>query len=115
MNCAICLGYLREKNKCPGCHNIDTLRIRCRILKCTERKGKYCFSCDKFPCARLKQLDKRYRTKYKMSMIENLQNIKNFGIRKFVRNEKEKWICTDCGGIICIHRGYCFNYGKVKK
>ena len=19
MNCAVCLGYLREKNKCPGC------------------------------------------------------------------------------------------------
>ncbi|MDD5456566.1 MAG: hypothetical protein PHV30_05985 [Candidatus Margulisbacteria bacterium] len=23
MNCAICLGYLREKNKCPGCSETD--------------------------------------------------------------------------------------------
>ena len=23
MNCGICYGYLREKNKCPGCRKRD--------------------------------------------------------------------------------------------
>ena len=31
-----------------------------------------------------------------MSMIENLENIKELGIRKFVRNERVRWTCPKC-------------------
>jgi hypothetical protein len=58
-------------------------------------------------------LDKRYRIKYKMSMIENLGTIKNFGMRIFLRHEKSRWTCTTCGGTICVHKGYCIDC-KVK-
>lgn len=34
--------------------------------------------------ARLKQLDKRYRTNYNMSMIENLNNIQKLGLKGFL-------------------------------
>ncbi len=47
-------------------------------------------------------------------MIENLENIKKFGIREFVKNEKIRWACSQCGGTICVHRGYCYNCGKQK-
>ncbi len=90
MNCGICMAYLREKNKCPGCRGTDInkpiTRIKCKIKTCEvfqEAKSKFCFQCESFPCDNLKRLDKRYRTKYNMSMIENLENIKNSGIRKF--------------------------------
>ena len=49
-----------------------------------------------------------------MSMIENLENIEQQGIRKFVRNEKARWACPECGGIICVHRGFCSECGKYK-
>jgi hypothetical protein len=122
MNCRLCLGYIREKNTCPGCRNINIpdsqkskYRNRCRIKNCeqiAENKIKYCSdSCRKFPCARLKQLDKRYRTKYKMSMIDNLQMINEFGIRYFIRHEKKKWICPECGEMICVHRPACLSCG----
>ena len=62
---------------------------------------KYCFECDTFPCARLKQLDKRYRTKYEMSMIENLEYIRDHGIRKFVKHEEKRWTKGD--KIYCVH------------
>ena len=120
-NCGICLAYLREKNKCPGCRAADTNKaitvLRCKIKNCEviqKGKVKYCFGCDNFPCKNLKHLDKRYRTKYNMSMIENLENIKKFGIREFVKNEKIRWACSQCGGTICVHRGYCYNCGKQK-
>jgi hypothetical protein len=29
-----------------------------------------------------------------MSMIENLDNIRELGIRKFVKNEKVRWDCS---------------------
>ena len=68
-----------------------------------------------FPCDQLKHLDKRYRTKYKMSMIENLAHIKKLGLTKFVANEKKRWACSECGGTICVHKGYCYSCGKMKQ
>jgi len=44
--------------------------------------------------------------------LENLKNIEELGIRAFVRNEKVRWVCSDCGGLICVHRGSCSNCGK---
>jgi len=121
MNCGICMAYLREKNKCPGCRGIDinkpVTRAKCKIKNCKEldkNNLKFCFKCNKFACERMKHLDKRYRTKYNMSMIENLENIKKFGIRQFVKNEKIRWACSQCAGTICVHRGYCSNCGKQK-
>jgi hypothetical protein len=115
MNCGICLGHLRNKNQCPGCRKKDAYEssygrkciIRsCQILK--ENNWKFCSDkCDKYLCLRLRNLDKRYRTKYNMSMIENLENIKENGIRKFVKSEKARWACPECGGTVCVHRGHC--------
>lgn len=116
MNCGICIAYLREKNKCPGCRGTDidkpVTRVKCKIKNCNELKKnklKFCFSCEKFSCANLKHLDKRYQTRYNMSMIENLENIKRLGIRRFVRNERTRWTCPKCNGTICVHKGYCYN------
>jgi hypothetical protein len=122
MNCGICMGYLlRKKDRCPGCRGSDEQKsascVRCRIKNCRffqDGKSRFCYDCDQFPCARLKQLDKRYRTKYGMSMIENLANIKELGLREFVRNEKLRWACPECGGTICVHRGICAACGARK-
>jgi hypothetical protein len=116
MNCAICHAYQRPKNKCPGCRVFNDVKpvtiARCKIKTCAtlkSRKLKYCIGCESFPCAIIKHLDKRYRAKYHMSMIENLTNIKRYGIRKFVRDETVRWRCPTCGSSICVHKGYCLN------
>jgi hypothetical protein len=93
-------------------------RVRCVIKNCakrTETGNKYCFACGSFPCKRIKQLDKRYRTKYGMSMIENLNSIKEKGIRNFVKDEAVKWKCPACGGVICVHRKQCVACGEERK
>ncbi len=119
MNCGICMAYLREKKKCPGCGGPDRDKspscLACKVKNCeflqNEKQG-FCFQCEQYPCARLKHLDKRYRTRYGMSMIENLENLRRLGIRKFVENERVRWACPECGGTICVHRGYCSTCGK---
>ncbi len=119
MNCAICLGYLREKNKCSGCQKRDAYKSsygrKCIIRSCPvlkRNKIRFCSGkCEKYPCQRLKNLDKRYRTKYGMSMIDNLEFIENHGIGRFLKKEKGKWICKKCGGTICVHRGECAKCG----
>ncbi len=120
MNCGICAAYLRTKNKCFGCKISDVgkteARLRCKILNCGVSgadKVEFCFQCDAFPCDKIKHLDKRYRTKYAMSMIENLLDIKELGIRKFLANEHKRWLCPRCGGTICVHKGYCLTCGKL--
>ena len=121
MNCSICYAYLREKNKCPGCRLFNTKEpvsiARCKIKNCEviqKSKVKFCFECDRFPCVYLKHLDKRYRTRYNMSTTENLENIKKVGIRKFIKLEKQKWICSKCGNIICVHKKNCLVCGSKR-
>ena len=119
MNCSVCMAYLRENNPCPSCRGTDirkpVTRVRCKIKTCKNfliGKAKFCFECAESPCEVLNHLDARYRTRYHMSMIENLENIKTYGIRKFLRDEKARWTCSKCKGTICVHKGYCMNCGK---
>jgi len=44
-------------------------------------------------------------------MIENLEYIKENGIRYFLTKEAERWKCPDCGDTICCHNGICYNCG----
>ena len=121
MNCGLCSGYLRGKKQCPGCHGEDENKpkycIVCRIKTCEELAASeegFCYSCVKFPCARLRQLDKRYRTKYDMSMIENLEIIREIGVDEFVTRERKRWTCTECGNLICVHKVTCLACGHAR-
>lgn len=114
MNCRLCSKFNRDKNTCPGCRADESLKPKtnwiCKILTCEkyiEGNLKYCFECNDFPCSRLYHLDKRYRTNYGMSMIDNLNSIQSIGIREFIENEIEKWRCPDCGDMICVHKPVC--------
>ena len=107
MNCAICSAFLREKNTCPGCNMLDNQVKYCKqciIRNCDFYKTsriRFCYACEKYPCRRLRQLDKRYRTRYGMSMLNNLAYIKKYGIRKFVQKETRRWHRGD--KVICVH------------
>lgn len=121
MNCAVCVAFIGKKidiNKkgfnrtyCEGClprgENCLHMGSRCELLK--DGLVRFCFECESFPCKRLKALDKRYRTKYHLSMIENLSDIKAKGIEDFLRKEEIKWSCPNCGDAICCHNGLCLN------
>jgi hypothetical protein len=123
MNCGVCISYLAMKhdlNKqgfsktyCPGClprgKNCAVLKKECDLL--TKGLVRFCYECRAFPCGRLKALDKRYRIKYHMSMVENLEFIRERGMESFLEKEDAKWRCPDCGGTICCHNGLCLTCG----
>jgi hypothetical protein len=116
MNCALCYAFLRKDRKCPGCNIVDSkykfTHVKCIIRNCENiktSKSGFCYECEVYPCKRLKQLDKRYRTKYRMSMLENQEYIKKHGIEHFLDREYEKWKCVKCGAVICCHNGVCYN------
>lgn len=114
MNCGVCIAHLREKKACCGCWGDDKNKskscVGCIIKNCeylVQTKSKFCYDCDKYPCARLKQLDKRYRTGYKTSLLGNLEIMKIEGITGFLKKEEEKWKCAVCGAVLCVHRTFC--------
>ena len=117
MNCGLCIGHLREKKPCGGCFKKDDenkpkqcrscIIVNCELLAKTE--SGFCYDCEKYPCARLKRLDKRYRTNYGMSMIENLAYIQTHGFNDFLKSEEIRWTCTECGFGLCVHRDICLN------
>jgi hypothetical protein len=121
MNCGSCLGFLRDKNRCYGCRTNSSekiSRVRCRIKNCellARTPSGFCFDCEKFPCARMKELDKRYRTKYKTGLIENLHMIKESGMESFLEFEIKRRTCPNCGSTLCVHRVYCLkcNFAAV--
>lgn len=115
MVCGLCIGHLRAKNRCPRCNGDDADKPRhcvaCRIKHCEERAAEegFCFGCATYPCARLRQLDRRYRSKYGMSLIENLETVRTLGLEAFVVRERERWRCPACGGVICVRREDCLH------
>jgi len=129
MNCSLCSAFLAQKNSlkdkgigksyCAGCRKNNKkcalLKKKCDLL--LNNKIWYCFECDDFPCARLERLDKRYRTYYRTSMIDNLKFIQKNGTTKFLEKEEKKWQCKKCGELICCHNGLCFkcDFAKLKR
>lgn len=113
--CDICLGYQRKKNKCAGCLNTGYKPYHCTVCSiktCAEKKGNeelLCIECVKFPCKRIKDLDKRYTLQYGESPIQNLNKIKESGLHQFIEIEKEKWKCAKCGLLLCVHKEVCLN------
>jgi hypothetical protein len=114
MNCGTCIAYLRVKNRCPGCRIYSADKAisiqRCIIPNCVHLEktdSKFCYDCQKFSCRRLKQLDRRYRTKYGTSFIENLTMIKEKGIDNFLVFESKRRSCPTCGSVLSVHRKNC--------
>ena len=126
MNCALCSAYLSfahdMKSKgvrisaCKGCRprgkNCAFLKKKCERLQ--SGKVDFCYACPEFPCDRLQHLDKRYRTLFRMSMVENGRFIKEHGMADFLESQAAQWRCPQCGGVICCHNGICYNCSLEK-
>lgn len=120
MNCGSCIVNLRQSSKCYGCRsNTSKLKTRanCSIKTCEELKktsSGFCFDCTSFPCKRLKQLDKRYRTRYNTSFINDLSVIKEKGLQEYIRFETDRRTCPTCGSVISVHRNNCLSCSYQK-
>ena len=121
MNCRLCIAYQAglaglnqkgfRKTTCPGClpRGKHCLHMGDQCTQLATGQIRYCFQCASFPCRRLKMLDRRYRTKYHMSMIANLTWIRDRGMASFLEREAGIWRCSRCCGVICCHNGLCLN------
>jgi hypothetical protein len=142
VDCALCGGFIRIKDRCPGCAGPDdgakTAHCRsCSIRACAAlvgageaplavgdkarsargsalataaaaagRDAALCAACRKFPCARFRSLDKRYRTKYGEDLAANLR-AHAAAPAAFAAAQAALWSCPRCSGRLCAHRPDC--------
>ena len=123
MNCAVCSGYLAGKHElkkqgvimpaCAGCRPRGKLCafLKKRCPRLLEGAVTYCYECPEFPCRHLEHIDRRYRANYRMSLIGNLETIRERGMTVLLAEAEEQWRCPRCGGVICCHNGICFACG----
>ena len=122
LDCTLCSYALKAENPCSGCRGPDENKPefcskRCGIVLCEKRREhgyRFCDECDEFPCADVMEKETRYTSKYplKESVIENLRMIRTEGMEAFVKRQKERFSCPQCGSPICIQTGICSGCSK---
>lgn len=122
MNCALCSKYQdwarnrRTLTPCRGCRSDEkkcwALKRYCRDLR--EGRVAFCFECAEFPCKRLSRLDRRLRKHRRLSVIDNLREIRERGIGAFLETQQERWRCRECGAILCAQTVACPECGATR-
>ena len=120
MNCMVCYKHCYHKKPCDGCLNSDKGKPehcrKCKIKECVIKKSlSYCFECSEFPCELIKNLEKSYNKRYRVSLMGNNRFVQTFGLERFMAQQKEKYTCPKCGGIISIHDGECSECQEKRK
>lgn len=118
MNCYVCYMHLKKNKPCLGCHGRDDSKPNhcreCKIKDCAVSHGvDFCFDCPSFPCVIIKRLDRSYRQRYQVSLIDGAVLLKSIGAKQYLLNEKAKWSCADCGGVVSLHDRVCSECGKA--
>lgn len=119
LNCIACYAHVRAKKQCPGCGvegpNKPTYCQRCGIRLCAELQGvNFCVECVEFPCQRMKRLNKRYTQRYGIDLIADARRMQSVGMAQFLLDERRRWTCPNCGGILSLHTKICSECGKER-
>ena len=112
MNCKVCYKHCYHKKPCDGCLKSDRGKPehcrRCKIKDCVKARDlSYCYACSDYPCKLIKNLEKSYKKRYQASLMENSEIVKNQGLEVFMEQQKKKYTCSTCGGVISIHDKEC--------
>lgn len=119
INCGTCVAFfgytMAGKKRIHPCMGCRTRKSLCAFIKkgckriAEKNPVEFCFECSDFACENLVRIDTVYRTRFDMSLIENLNYIKEKGMDAFLEAEKEKWTCPDCGEVISVHTKRCYS------
>ncbi|MGL6199676.1 MAG: DUF3795 domain-containing protein [Lachnospiraceae bacterium] len=117
VNCLACSAYLNKKKPCPGCRALAEEHKRKSCRNCVKKKCAFdkeltwCFECMRFPCTRIKDLNKRYKQNYNVDIVQNgLDALQNMEL--FMEAQRERFTYRQCGGVIDQHHFKCSECGK---
>jgi len=120
MDCGVCGAYLAYSNGVPRkrgailhCVGGRARGKQCAYLKdhCAAIKTgevQFCYEWAEYPCERLRVLDSRYRKRYGMSLIENLDLIREASVQALIERQQVRYGCAACGQLRSVHNGRCY-------
>lgn len=120
MICSFCYVHHKHKKPCLGCRAVSESTPnscrKCDIKACASEKGHtYCSSCEDFPCVLIKRLDKSYRTRYDISLIDILKDVSLLGPDECLKKYKTRFTCSRCSGTLNMHDLICYDCGLSDK
>ncbi len=105
---------IEDDLKCGGCksHLLSRYCEKCDIRDCaSSREIEFCFLCDEYPCSKL--LDFKEDTDPHHSVIlKNLEDLQRVGLKTWLREQKVRWKCSNCGRSFGWYDGTCDNCGE---
>jgi len=112
VNCFVCYAHLKNKKPCSGCLGDDNNKPErcknCDIKKCAAEKGyTHCYECSTYPCTIIKRLEKSYLQRYRVDLRKNCEIANTQGPSALMKDERIKWICPKCNGVINQHDKIC--------
>lgn len=117
MNCLVCYRHCAHKTPCAGCllgERGKPAHCRaCALRDCVRQRGlAYCYECGDYPCRRIKNLERSYRTRYGASLMENSEQVRTQGLAAFMAAQRARYTCPACGGVISLHDRACGQCGR---
>jgi len=99
--------------KCYGCKS-ELVFENCRgcgIRKCAQiKKLEFCIQCSEFPCEKFNHLKKLNLAHHNVA-IHSLEIIEKIGVQEWLKQQKERWICSNCGSPFSWYEQTCVNCG----
>jgi hypothetical protein len=92
------MGMPEDEIMCEGCYSgvVNKWCSKCQFRRCTEAKGiNYCLECGDFPCKKL--LDFSRTRPHRTLGLRNLQHLKNLSISEWLKEQEQRWRCSNCG------------------
>jgi hypothetical protein len=118
INCRICIAYFgytmsgkKSKKQCIGCNpsGKSCAHLKKYCAKLRKKEIEYCYECSDFPCEHLQRIDTAYRDRFYVSLVANLEYIRDNGMKKFLQEQEERYKCPSCQEVICVHNGKCYS------
>ena len=92
-------GTTVEDLKCTGCKTEITAKFctNCEMRLCARSKNlEFCVECNEYPCKDITDF-RNDKAPHHSIVFFNLQKIKKNGLEEWLKSEKQRWSCNECG------------------
>ena len=100
--------------KCHGCKSelvFENCR-GCQIRKCAQSKDvEFCNNCSEFPCEKIKRFEDLNLPHHKVA-LHNMEQIKEIDLQQWLKQQKERWLCSNCSYPFSWYEENCVQCGK---
>ena len=102
-------GMEPENLVCHGCKSEHTavFCVKCEMRTCAQEKGiEFCFECDSFPCTMLVNFNNDKAAHHSV-VLHNLNRIREVGAEAWLKEQKLRWQCPECGSAYTWYDEIC--------